>query len=100
MNDTTEGKRSSDFIRDLGDAVRKNPLSAVRTGADLLQTRPAMLGRGQRSIGCPTPVVRSRAQRRPMSMPLQTWQQLVSVTLGQTSKNCFARSHWCLVSSD
>ena len=27
MNDTSEHERSSDFVRDLGDAVRKNPLS-------------------------------------------------------------------------
>jgi hypothetical protein len=36
MNDTTEGERSSDFIRDLGDAVRKNPLSAALIGMGAL----------------------------------------------------------------
>jgi hypothetical protein len=36
MSDTTDRERSSDFVRDLGNAVRKNPLSAALIGMGAL----------------------------------------------------------------
>src|ERR1700754_1635621 len=58
MSDISE--RGSDFIRDLGDAARKNPLSAALIGMGVL-----WLFTGNRSVATGTDYVRAGLQRIP-----------------------------------